>query len=418
MSIFKPFPGLRPKPELAAKVAAPPYDVLSSEEASKLAEGNPYTFLHVTKSEIDLPANVDHYDPLVYETASNNLQKMIRDNVISKDPKPCYYFYRQVMNGRAQTGIVGVASVDDYVNGTIKIHEQTREDKELDRINHIKGCAAQTGPVFLTYHDQTSLNTIVDSWTKSHQPTCDFVSHDGVRHVLWVVDNDSSIQQIEAAFGKTPAFYVADGHHRSAAAVKVCQERRAKGQKDPAAPHNFFLAVAFPASELHIMDYNRVVKDLVGMSEAAFIEKISPDFSCEKLSAAGPYKPQTSHEFGMYLGSSWYKLTARPHIVNQNDPIECLDVYILQRYLLDPILGIKNPRTDKRIDFVGGIRGLGELEKKVCDQKGGVAFSMYPTTINELMNVADANLLMPPKSTWFEPKLRCGMVTHQINSSN
>jgi uncharacterized protein (DUF1015 family) len=413
MTIFKPFQGLRPKAELADKVAAPPYDVLSSEEASKLAEGNPYTFLHVTKSEIDLPSDLDHYDPLVYQTASDNLQKMIRDKILCKDQTPRYYLYRQVMGERTQTGVAGVASVDDYIKGTIKIHEQTREDKELDRINHIKGCAAQTGPVFLTYHDNKDLNILIDSWITDHKPTCDFVSHDGVRHVLWVIDKDATINQMESAFSKIPAFYVADGHHRSAAAVKVAGERRRAGQSDPTSAHNFFLAVTFPASQLKIMDYNRLVKDLMGMDEATFLQKISSDFSYEKVIST--YKPQKSHEFGMYLDNNWYRLTAKPHIINQNAPIECLDVYILQQFLLDPILGIKNPRSDKRIDFIGGIRGLGELEKRVSNQKSGVAFSMFPTTIAELMNVADAGLLMPPKSTWFEPKLRCGMVTHQIN---
>ena len=414
MTIFKPFKGLRPTPEMASQVAALPYDVLSSDEARELVRSNPWSFLHVTKSEVDLPPQTDHYSPAVYQTAHNNLQKMIREHILIMDPTPCYYLYRQVMGSRSQTGIVGVASVDEYINGTIKIHEQTREDKELDRINHVKGCQAQTGPVFLTYQDSTALNGLVERFTREHAPTCDFVAADGIRHTLWVVAENSLTASIENLFCTVPALYVADGHHRSAAAVKVAKERRAAGKATPADPCNFFLAVSFPSSQLSIMDYNRLVGDLCGMSETDFLQKIQADFVCHKAEGSGPYQPTKQHEFGMFLGGSWYRINARSHCIDAGDPIRCLDVYILQHYLLDPILGIKNPRADKRIDFIGGIRGLAELEKRWREKRQGVAFAMYPTSIDQLMHVADANLLMPPKSTWFEPKLRCGMVTHCI----
>ena len=414
MTTFKPFKGLRPAPHMASQVAALPYDVLNSEEARDLVKQNPWSFLHVTKSEVDLPPQTDQHASIVYQTAHDNLEKMVREQILSRDETPSYYLYRQVMGGHSQTGIVGVASVDEYLNGTIKIHEQTREDKELDRINHVKGCKAQTGPVFLTYQDHAGLNNFVERFTREHTPSCDFVATDGIRHELWVVASSDLTRDIEQMFSQVPALYVADGHHRSAAAVKVAKERRAQGKSDPDAPFNFFLAVSFPASQLRILDYNRIVKDLNGLSEAEFLKRIGQDFTCEKTSASGPFKPTMHHEFGMYLGASWYRLTAKSHCIDANDPIKCLDVYILQQYLLDPVLAIKNPRTEKRIDFIGGIRGLFELEKRWHEIGTGVAFAMYPTTIEQLMRVADANLLMPPKSTWFEPKLRCGMVTHQI----
>ena len=415
MTTFKPFKGLRPTPSMASQVAAPPYDVLNSDEARHLVKGNPWSFLHVTKSEIDLPPETDHYSPAVYQKAHDNLEKMIREHVLISDTVPCYYLYRQVMDGHAQTGIVGVASVDEYLDGTIKIHEQTREDKELDRINHVKGCKAQTGPVFLVYQDHAGLHGLVERFTRDHAPTCDFVAADGVRHVLWVVTAGPLTAEIEEMFGQIPSLYVADGHHRSAAAVKVAKERaRASDQMDPEAACNFFLAVSFPASQLRIFDYNRYVKDLNGLNEADFLAKISQNFTCIRAQASGPCQPKKQHEFGMYLGGMWYQFNAKSHCIHSEDPIQCLDVYILQHYVLDPVLAIKNPRTDKRIDFIGGIRGLSELEKRWQEAGQGVAFAMHPTSMDQLMRVADAKLLMPPKSTWFEPKLRCGMVTHQI----
>ncbi len=415
MATIRPFKALRPPKDLVLKVQAPPYDVISSEEARKMAEGNPYSFLHITKPEIDLPEGIDLYDERVYLKAKENLEKFIKEGILKKDPKPMLYLYVQKMGERVQNGIVGVFSCEEYEKGIIKKHENTRIEKEIDRTKHIEYTNAQNGPVFLTYKARDDLKEIVNEIKNNREPEYDFTV-DGVRHILYLIDDDSTIQKIIDIFKEIPALYIADGHHRSAAAVRVWKERKEKNPNHTGQePYNFFLAVAFPHDELYIMDYNRVVKDLNGLSKDEFLRKVGEVFEIEEKGAKGnPYRPEKRHTFGMYLDGKWYKLIAKPHIIDENDPVKSLDVAILQDNLLDPILGIKNPRKDKRIEFVGGIRGLNILEEK-ADKTGGVAFSMYPTSIEELMRVADAGLVMPPKSTWFEPKLRSGLFVHMLD---
>ena len=414
MPAIKPFKAFRPEPELVTKVASPPYDVLNSEEACQLVKDNPYSFLHVNKAEIDLGSSIDHYDQRVYEKASENLDRLIEKKVYLQDEQEKIYIYRQIIKGRAQTGLVVCASILDYLNGKIKKHENTREDKEKDRINHIDFTNVNTGPVFVTYKARDEIKHIVNRWTKEQKPIYDFISEDKIIHICWVIDDKSTIQQLIEAFAEIDYLYIADGHHRAAAATKVGLKRREQyrdytGKEE----FNYFLSVLFPGDELYIMDYNRVVADLVENSKEEFIQKISEKFSIEEYSGEGPYRPEARHTFGMYLGDCWYKLTAKPGTFSEDDVIDSLDVSILQNNLLTPILGIKDPRTDQRIEFVGGIRGLEELEKRV---KAGmkVAFSLYPTSIEELMKVADAEKLMPPKSTWFEPKLRSGIFIHKL----
>ena len=414
MPVIKPFKAFRPEPELVAKVASLPYDVLNSEEARQLVKGNPYSFLHVNKAEIDLDSSIDHYDQRVYEKASENLDRLIEKKVYLQEEQEKIYIYRQIMKGRAQTGLVVCVSVDDYLQGKIKKHENTREDKENDRINHIDFTNANTGPVFLTYKAKDEIKQIVNRWTKEENPVYDFISEDGITHTCWVIDDELTIQQLIESFAEIDYLYIADGHHRAAAATKVGLKRREQlknytGKEE----FNYFLSVLFPHDELYIMDYNRVVADLAGNSEEEFIRKISEKFSIEEYSGEGPYRPEARHTFGMYLNKCWYKLTAKPGTFGEDDAVDSLDVSILQNNLLIPILGIEDPRTDQRIEFVGGIRGLEELEKRV---KAGmkVAFSLYPTSIEELMKVADAEKLMPPKSTWFEPKLRSGIFVHKL----
>jgi len=414
MPVIKPFKAFRPQPEFVTKVASPPYDVLNSEEARQLAKDNPYSFLHVNKAEIDLDSSIDHYDQRVYEKAKENLDRLIEKKVYLQDKQEKIYIYRQIMKGRAQTGLVVCVSIDDYLEGKIKKHENTREDKEKDRINHIDFTNVNTGPVFVTYKARDEIKHIVNRWTKEQKPIYDFISEDKIIHICWVIDDKSTIQQLIEAFAEIDYLYIADGHHRAAAATKVGLKRREQyrdytGKEE----FNYFLSVLFPGDELYIMDYNRVVADLVENSKEEFIQKISEKFSIEEYSGEGPYRPEARHTFGMYLGDCWYKLTAKPGTFSEDDVIDSLDVSILQNNLLTPILGIKDPRTDQRIEFVGGIRGLEELEKRV---KAGmkVAFSLYPTSIEELMKVADAEKLMPPKSTWFEPKLRSGIFVHKL----
>ncbi len=414
MPVIKPFKALRSEPELVAKVASPPYDVLNSEEARQLAKGNPYSFLHVDKAEIDLGSSVDHYDQKVYEKASENLDGLIEKKVYLQEEQEKIYIYRQIMKGRAQTGLVACVSVDDYLKGKIKKHENTREDKEKDRINHIDFTDANTGPVFLTYKVKDEIKQIVNRWTKEKNPVYDFTSEDGITHTCWVIDDELTIQQLIESFAEINYLYIADGHHRAAAATKVGLKRREQlknytGKEE----FNYFLSVLFPHDELYIMDYNRVVADLAGNSEEEFIQKISEKFTIEEYSGEDPYRPEARHTFGMYLNNCWYKLTAKTGTFDEDDAVESLDVSILQNNLLTPILGIKNPQTDQRIEFVGGIRGLEELEERV---KAGMkaAFSLYPISIEELMKVADAEKLMPPKSTWFEPKLRSGIFIHKL----
>jgi len=414
MPVIKPFKAFRPQPELVTKVASPPYDVLNSEEARQLVKDNPYSFLHVNKAEIDLDSSVDHYDQRVYAKASENLNKLIKEKVYLQDEQEKIYIYRQIMKGRAQIGLVVCVSIDDYLEGKIKKHENTREDKEKDRMNHIDFTNANTGPVFFTYKAKDEIKQIVNRWTKEENPVYDFTSEDGITHTCWVINDKSTIQQLVESFAGINYLYIADGHHRAAAGIKVGLKRREQlknytGKEE----FNYFLSVLFPHDELYIMDYNRVVTDLAGSSEEEFIQKISEKFSIEKYREEGSYRAEARHTFGMYLDNCWYKVTARPGTFDEDDVVDSLDVSILQNNLLTPILGIKDPRTDQRIEFIGGIRGLEELEKRV---KAGmkVAFSLYPTSIEELMKVADAEKLMPPKSTWFEPKLRSGIFIHKL----
>ena len=414
MAVVKAFRAIRPTPELADKVAALPYDVMDSNEAREMVKGNPYSFLHVDKAEIDLDPAIDLYDKRVYEKARDNMKGMIKDGTLQQDKNNYLYIYKQVMNGRAQVGLVGCTSIDDYINNIIKKHEFTRADKEQDRINHVDYCNANTGPIFLTYRAKKSINDMVDSWMTGHKPVYDFVSEDGIGHTVWVIDDEAVIKKLEAEFAGIDYLYIADGHHRSASAVKVGLKRREqfpnyKGDEE----FNFFLSVLFPDEQLYIMDYNRVVKDLNGNSQDEFTKKVGEKFDIEAYNGNGPFKPTAKHTFGMYLDGKWYKLTAKAGTFNENDPVDRLDVSIMQNNILNPILGIQDPRTDKRIDFVGGIRGLKELEKRV-NAGMKVAFSMFPTSIDDLMAIADAGQVMPPKSTWFEPKLRSGLFIHEL----
>lgn len=414
MALLNAFKAVRPAPELAGKVAALPYDVMSSDEAREMVKGNPYSFLHIDKSEVDLDRSIDLYDKRVYEKASETLKKMIEENTLVKDMKDNLYIYKEIMDGVPQVGLVGCVSIDDYMNDIIKKHEFTRADKEQDRINHVDYTNSNTGPIFLTYRSKNEVNDIINHWMAGKKPVYDFVSEDGVTHTVWVIDDSPTIEKLVSLFRKIDYLYIADGHHRAASAVKVGLKRR---QENPSfkgdEEFNFFLAVLFPDEQLRILDYNRVVKDLNGNIEAEFIEKIKSNFEVEEYKGQGQYKPEKKHNFGMYLGGKWYKIAAKPGTFDEKDSVERLDVSILQKNLLSPVLGIADPRTDKRIEFVGGIRGLSELEKMV---NGGmkVAFSMFPTTIEDLMDVADAGRVMPPKSTWFEPKLRSGLFIHEL----
>ncbi len=413
MAIFMPFKAIRPVPEFASKVAALPYDVMNSFEAAEMVKGNPYSFLHVDKAEIDLPAGTDLYSEQVYLKARENLDKLVIDGICKQDEENRFYIYRQIMNGRSQTGLVGCVSIDDYINGIIKKHELTRADKEADRINHVDYCDANTGPIFLTYRPQAEIAKTVCDWKEAHAPVYDFVTDDGIANTVWVIDCPETAEKISKLFAAVDYLYIADGHHRAASAVKVGLKRREQFPNyDGSEEFNRFLAVLFDCDELEIMDYNRVIKDLNGNTEAQFIEKISNNFDVEPVGKSA-YKPESAHTFGMLLGSEWYKLTAKDGSFNAADPVEALDVSILQNNLISPILGIDDPRTDKRIDFVGGIRGLGELERRASEDMC-LAFSMYPTTLKELMDIADAGQIMPPKSTWFEPKLLSGLFIHKL----
>lgn len=409
MVTVSPFKALRPEAHLAKTVASRPYDVLSSKEARIEAQGNPSSFLHITKSEIDLPENVDIHSQQVYDKAKENLTAFISRNILFRENKSCYYIYRLIMNGKSQTGLVCASSVDDYENDLIKKHEFTRPEKELDRINHMKTILAQTGNVFLAYKNVDEIDEVINKWTGEKNPQYDFVAEDGIQHSIWIVNDDNVIEKISELFKtKVPCTYIADGHHRAASAAKV---RTALGN-DATANANFFLTTLFPSNQLHIMDYNRVVKDLAGRSEDDFLNKLSEKFSIEKHN--GAYRPESLHSFGLYLNKEWYKLTSLPGTYSE-DPIGVLDVTILQNNVLDPILGIKDQRTDKRIDFVGGIRGLEELEKRVDSGEMALAFSLYPVSIQQLFDISDSGNVMPPKSTWFEPKLRDGLLTHLLD---
>ena len=410
MATVRPFKGFRPKPELAAQVAAKPYDVLNSDEARAEAGDKPLSFLHVGKPEIDLSRDINLYDERVYQKGKENLQKLISQGVLREDPRPSLYLYAQTMDNHTQYGLVGCASVQEYLDDTIKKHEHTRKDKEDDRTKHVEVTNAHSGPIFLTYRAQPSLDGIVDR-VRRLPAVNDFVAEDGIRHQLWVIDDKATIDAIAEAFRAVPALYVADGHHRSAAAARVGKERAAKNPRHTGTEeYNFFLAVLFPHSQLRIMDYNRVVKDLNGKTPEQFMADVRRVFSVKEQS--GQARPARKGEYGMYLSGRWYTLTAPSSLLAVDDPVERLDVSILQKHLLQPVLGIDDPRTSKRIDFVGGIRGLGELERRVNSGEMAVAFALYPTSIDELLAIADAGKIMPPKSTWFEPKLRDGMVVH------
>lgn len=409
MSSIKPFKALRPQPQLAKQVASRPYDVLSSAEAKLEARGNHSSFLHITKSEIDLPDSVDIHDAAVYEQARENLAAFMQRDILFRESKECYYIYQLIMNGRSQTGLVCVSSVDDYENGIIKKHEFTRPEKEQDRISHIKISGAQTGNVFLAYRNHPAIDALISQWKETKSPVYDFTADDGIRHTVWIVNNDTTVNQITELFEKEiPCTYIADGHHRAASAAKV---RNALGETATAGA-GYFLTTLFPSNQLFIMDYNRAVKDLNGLTPKNFIKELGKLFSVELVSRQA-YRPEALHTFGLYLDHNWYKLTARPGTFT-TDPIGVLDVTILQNNVLDKLLDIKDPRTDTRIDFIGGIRGLGELEKRVDGGNMAAAFSLYPVTIEQLFDIADSGNVMPPKSTWFEPKLRDGLLTHLI----
>ena len=408
MITIQPFRALRPEAQHAKQVASRPYDVLNSKEAKIEAQGNPSSFLHITKSEIDLPEEVDIHSQQVYDTAKNNLDAFISRNILFRESKPCYYIYQLIMNGRSQTGLVCGSSVDDYENDLIKKHEFTRPEKEKDRINHITTTSAQTGNVFLAYRNVAEIDQVISKWQEEKNPVYDLLAEDGIQHSIWIINDSKTIDLITELFKtKVPFTYIADGHHRAASAAKV---RKALGNEATEGA-NIFLTTLFPSNQLHIMDYNRVVKDLNGLENAAFIEKLSDQFIVEKAEKA--FSPSNLHQFGLYIGKQWYSLTAKENTYT-NDPIGILDVTILQNNLLDPILGIKDQRTDQRIDFVGGIRGLEELEKRVDSGEMAVAISLHPVSIQQLFDIADSGNVMPPKSTWFEPKLRDGLLTHLI----
>ena len=411
MAIIRSFRGIRPQTEYVQRIAALPYDVYSSEEAREIVEKEPFSFLRIDRAETNFPPGQDMYAPCVYEKAGELLREWLEKGYLLQEEREAYYLYELTMMGRVQTGIVGVASVDDYNNQVIMKHENTRSDKELDRICHIKGCGMQTGPIFLAYRDDKALNILVEK-VKEREPLYDFTEEDGVRHRVFRIEDQDEIKGIEEAFKSINQIYIADGHHRCASAVKVCMDRRAEnpdytGEED----YNYFLSVLFPQSQLEILDYNRVVKDLNGLTKEEFISKLSQSFQISK--ADKPVKPKRKGEWGMYLEDGWYLLRLKKEVLLPRDAVHTLDVSILQEYCLDPILGIKDPKTDKRIDFIGGIRGIEELEKRV-HKDCKVAFSLRATSMDELFAVADQGLLMPPKSTWFEPKLRSGLFLHKL----
>lgn len=413
MAVVRPFAAVRPRKDVVDKVICLPYDVMNRKEAKEMAKGNPFSYLHVVRSEMDVPEEMDQYDPLVYQTARKNLDQFQADGVLVQDQAPLYYIYRQIMWGRVQTGIVACTSIDEYLNDTIKKHEFTRPVKEVDRINNFDVCDAHTEPVFLSYKKNDEINEIVNDWIKFHMPTYNVTTEDEITHIFWPIDDQEKIERLQALFAGIDYLYIADGHHRSASSVKVGLKRREENPNyDGTEEFNFFMAVIFPDEDLFIMDYNRVVKDLNGHSKEDFLAKIGEKFEVAVV-GTDAYKPMAARNFGMFLDGQWYRLTAKPGIFDDKDPVDRLDVSILQKNLLHPVLGIEDPRTDNRIDFIGGIRGLGELERR-CGLDMQVAFSMYPTTMADLIAIADAGEVMPPKSTWFEPKLRSGMFVHKM----
>ena len=412
MAEIRPFVCVRPAEELASRVAALPYDVYNRQEAKEEVQREPLSFLKIDRAETNFDDSVDTYAPEVYQKAKELLQKDKQEGVYITDEDRSYYIYQLVMDGRPQTGLVACSSVDDYMNHVIKKHENTREDKEIDRITHVDTCSAQTGPIFLAYRSDKGIHDIVASYVENETPIYDFTAVDGIAHRVWKIAKKEDVDAIYKAFQNIQQIYIADGHHRAASAVKVGLKRR---QENPGytgeEEFNYFLSVLFPHDELRILDYNRTVKDLNGRSLTQFLEKISKNFIVEK--AEGQVRPEKKGTFGMYTEGQWYHLTAKPELFEGKDAVGSLDVSVLQDYLLGPVLGIGDPRTDQRIDFIGGIRGLSELEKR-ADSDMKISFSMYPTSITELFDVADQELLMPPKSTWFEPKLRSGLFIHEI----
>lgn len=415
MAIIKPFRGIRPPQDLVEQVVSRPYDVLNSAEARAEAGDNEKSLYHIIKPEIDFPEGTDEHDPQVYSKAAQNFEKFQQEGWLVQDKKDCYYIYAQTMNGKTQYGLVVGAYVPDYMNGVIKKHELTRRDKEEDRMKHVRVNNANVEPVFFAYPDDALLDEIVRKYT-AEKPVYDFVApDDGFGHKFWVIDDDKDIERITEEFKGMPALYIADGHHRSAAAALVGAE---KANQNPAhrgdEEYNYFMAVCFPASQLTIIDYNRVVKDLNGLTEEEFLAVLQKNFEVQKMGAE-IYKPAGLHNFALYLGGNWYSLTARPGTYNDNDPIGVLDVTISSNLILDEILGIKDLRSDKRIDFVGGIRGLGELKRRVDSGEMKVALALYPVSMKQLMDIADTGNIMPPKTTWFEPKLRSGLVIHKLD---
>jgi uncharacterized protein (DUF1015 family) len=414
MAIIKAFKGYRPRKDLVSKIASRPYDVLSSAEAAREAEDNPYSFYHIIKSEIDLPADIDHYSPVLYERAKTNLKKFIRDRILVQDPNPCMYIYAQTMWGKTQYGLVACASVSDYLLDIIRKHELTRVEKEEDRKNHIRITNFNAEPVFFTYPDNQEIDRIISRLIEE-KPEYDFSTDDNIHHQLWVINDLHTIHRIEQIFmHDIPFTYIADGHHRTAAAAHVGEERRLNnpshhGEEE----YNFFLAVHFPASQLTIFDYNRVIKDLNSHSPVSFLKALEQSFI---IVPKGKHevKPSRPHEFSMYLQDQWYTLEAKSGTYNDNDPIECLDVTVLSNHVLDRILNIRDLRNSRRIDFVGGIRGLSELKRRVDSGEMAVAFALYPVSMEQLIRIADSGEIMPPKTTWFEPKLRSGLVVHSL----
>lgn len=411
MATIRPFAALRPPKQYVEQVSCLPYDVMNHAEACAMAAGNASSFLHICRADIDTSEAAIH-DEITYQKSRENLETFIRKGFLVRENAPAYYIYRQMMWGRVQTGIVGCASVDEYLDGTIKKHELTRKEKELDRINHFDACSTQTEPVFLAYRKHEGIATAIREWIKFHKPEYDFTSDDGVTHLLWPVTDDEVIAAIRKGFEEVPTLYIADGHHRTASSAAVSAKRRQQhpdytGEEE----YNYLMAVTFSDEDLFIMDYNRVVADLNGLTAEQFLRAIGEQFTVTPAKPGAPYAPKSKHEFGMYLNNTWYAITAKEGSFDANHPIDSLDCAILQSNLLAPILGINDPRTDNRIDFVGGIRGLEELERRTGE---GVAFSLYPVTMADLFHVADSGEIMPPKSTWFEPKLRSGLFAHEI----
>lgn len=415
MSIVRPFKGLRPKDQSVAEgMISLPYDVMNREEAKKMAEGNPYSFLNIVRSEIQLDDSVGAYEPAVYEKAKETLIKWEEEGTLVEDPTPVFYIYRQIMDGKVQTGLVGATSIDDYMNDIIKKHEFTRKEKEVDRINHFNICDANTEPIFLTYKKNDRVNEIIATWTNDHKAAYDIVTEDGIAHIVWVLNDADLVAELVKLFEGIEYLYIADGHHRSASAVAAGKTRRAENPNYTGEEEfNRFLSVIFPDDDLFVMDYNRVVKDLNGLTKDEFLNKVGEKFDVEEVGTT-KHKPGNKHNYGMFLDGKWYSLTSKAGSFNEGHPVESLDAYVLQNNLLAPILGIEDPRTDKRIDFIGGIRGLEELERRVSLDMT-VAFSLFPVTIEDLMGVADAGHVMPPKSTWFEPKLRSGLFVHKLS---